>query len=101
MCGFQMKFENGYTVSVQWSPAHYCTNRLKEINNFIGNPLPCQDAEVAVFDNLGRIVPIGDDSDVEGYCTPESIVDILLMASCMESIKEEPEKKKPNLYVVK
>ena len=104
MCGFQMKFDNGYTISVQWSPAHYCTNHLKEKNNTIGNPLPCLDAEVAVFDNLGKMVQLNEDSDVEGYCTPDEVIDLMAMASCMppaEEFASTPSKKKPHLYLVK
>jgi len=104
MCGFQMKFDNGYTVSVQWSPVNYCSNNLTERNNTIGNPLPCPNAEVAVFDDLGQLVQLNEESDVEGYCSPEEVLDIMAMAACMPPAREiapPVQKKKPHLYLVK
>ena len=50
MRGFQMTFDNGNTVSVQWGNGNYCNNR----DLTPGSPAPrdaCQTAEIAAWDS--------------------------------------------------
>lgn len=57
--GFHLTFENGYTVSVQFGPEHYCENRsndpvslLKEQREF-GADCESSDAEIAIWNDKG------------------------------------------------
>ena len=58
--GFHLKFENGYTVSVQFGPGSYCENRSLDYVDFNREPRSktCEssDAEVAVWDDKGAWV---------------------------------------------
>jgi len=57
--GFQMDLTNGYTISVQFSPFHACSNKkfAKEyreqlLNKRIGDFSECSNAEIAVKDTV-------------------------------------------------
>jgi len=69
-----MRFENGYTVSVQFGPDNYCEKRVVS-----GNVEPSRehawtspDAEIAVFDPEGKFVNLGSD-DVQGWCCADTV----------------------------
>ena len=86
MRGTQFKFENGYTVSVQWGPANYCRNYnpsafpLKDTNYRRG-----RDAEIAVFNpNDDFVSPElygfpNEVDDVVAYVTPDEVVDVMAL----------------------
>jgi len=57
--GFKMDLDNGYTVSVQFSPFNICSNRQHEkeykeqlLNRRIGDFTECRNAEIAVIDTI-------------------------------------------------
>jgi len=57
--GFKMDLDNGYTVSVQFSPFNICSNRQHEkeyreqlLNKRIGDFTECRNAEIAVIDTI-------------------------------------------------
>ena len=64
--GFKMDLDNGYTVSVQFSPFNICSNRQHEkeykeqlLNRRIGDFTECRNAEIAVIDtNTGEFLSI-------------------------------------------
>lgn len=68
--GFQMTFENGWTVSVQFGGGNYCANR--------GGPIPsvkdeeCSTAEIAAWDADGNWHDFGDDM-VDGWKTADEV----------------------------
>ena len=64
--GFQIRFENGWTVSVQWHPGSYCSGK--------GNESP--NAEIAAWDSNGKWYDFGSD-EVLGYRTPDQVVTFL------------------------
>lgn len=69
--GFQMIFENGYTISVQFGFGNYCENRFAGNNKSIN-------AEIAVFDKSGNFIKVdGMDDDVKGYCNADEVADYI------------------------
>lgn len=88
--GFQMSFENGLTVSVQWGPGNYCKNHNAQYEQIQGRLMmldgECENAEVAVWrTDSGRWLRagdfLGDDDamdDVLGWLSADQVVDLLV-----------------------
>ena len=78
--GFQLKFANGFEISVQWGTMNYCSRKHDGDWNEAMNH-ECWEsgtAEVAVFDNEGRMVNIGfNDEGVIGWVDTENIARII------------------------
>lgn len=89
--GFQMTFENGWTISVQWGYGNYCANRDKK------GSFPCPDAEIAAWPN-GKVSDnvrvlcehwfdfggYGEGEDyypehVKGWCKPDEVLKYMNM----------------------
>lgn len=99
--GFMISFENGYTVSVQWSNANYCENRFKrkeEIRDDMGY-IHSNTAEVAVwktddpnqeFIDANKFVPDGIESfdEVIGHLSPENVVEFLKNVKDYQDVKD-------------
>jgi hypothetical protein len=76
--GFQITFENGWTVSVQFGRGNYCSNRTE------WNPISAsdrilfqsEDAEVAAWDENGIWYRFENDT-VKGYCKPDEVADFI------------------------
>ena len=70
--GFQMKFANGWTVSVQFGPGNYATQKGQRISmNLYNNPpkattWSADSAEIAAWDTKGNWFEFEHDT-VEGY----------------------------------
>lgn len=89
--GFQIKFDNGYEVSVMFGSGNYCEHRFGnvptgeiEANTFIGHS--SKDCEVAVFDKVdnyvtGRFTSIAHKVDpqgmVAGWVTPGELAELM------------------------
>lgn len=78
--GFQVQFDNGYTVSVQFGPSNYCDNYdmdWKDVGDFVESA----NAEIAIIkpDNGGFELLIDD--DVAGHVTPDQIAKIMQYVS--------------------
>jgi hypothetical protein len=79
--GFQIRFENGWTVSVQFTATHYCANRkmddgIEKIFNEVvsfGQELSSPNAEVAAFKG-GEWHEFEDGDNVKGYVTPAELL---------------------------
>ena len=95
--GFQITFPNGWTVSVQFGPGNYCSNRYAgfsgSANPRNSNVYQCDDAEVAVFDASGEIVRITPWDQVEGDVSPERVAEIIAIVSgpTPDTIRHIPE----------
>jgi len=63
--GFQMTFENGNTISVQFGEGNYCANR-RESKNY------SKDAEIAIWNKDGENYKF-DDRDVVGWQTTDEV----------------------------
>lgn len=78
--GFQIKFENGYTVSVQFGPGNYGSNYSLDFIANMGKPQTALTAETALLDPEGNFVAYKDD-DVQGHQTPNDVLELLNYAS--------------------
>lgn len=72
--GFQITFENGCTVSVQWGPGNYCDNYGAEYASQRGK-LQWQSttAEVAILLPDGKFYRVQEHDDVIARQTPEEV----------------------------
>jgi hypothetical protein len=81
--GFQMTFENGWTISVQFGFGNYCSNRnhpdgwyaSKDVEYF-----SCPDAEIAIWDSFGEYYNFGHDT-VKGYCSTDEVAEWIAKVS--------------------
>jgi len=80
--GFQLELTNGYTVSVQFSPMHMCSNRkfdkeyIEQLKNRVSpnDFMDCPNAETAVKDTVTHeFIPI-EGADVLGYQTVNDLI---------------------------
>ncbi len=76
--GFHITFENGLTVSTQFSQYNYCDNsRLENVKP------ECINAEVAIWNKEGKWVTkefYNIDDDVIGYLTSNEVIEIMYKA---------------------
>ena len=94
--GFAIKFENGWSVSVQWGPGNYGSHYHSEFGAQQGKDFwESKTAEVALIHDrawacpaTGEIIP--KSSDVEGYCTPERVADVIAMARALPAEFPDP-----------
>tara|TARA_Y100001951_G_C11282919_1_gene266635 strand:+ start:1218 stop:1529 length:312 start_codon:yes stop_codon:yes gene_type:complete len=78
--GFHIKFDNGLTLSVQFGRGNYCDNRdySRLDMPFCDDDYdPCRNAEIAVFDREGDLVPISERDDVAGYVDINHVLDFI------------------------
>jgi len=84
--GFQITFENGWTVSVQIGAGCYCANKDNKGDYNTSKPSP--NAEIAAFKNDGNDrfwYDFGTDT-VKGWCTPAEILEFMNMVSHQDFI---------------
>lgn len=92
--GFSMKFENGYTISVQFSHINYCSRRSMDASeimatkdNKINSSLT---AEIAIL-KRGKFIKVFEDKrDVKGWVGSDevaTIIDIVSSASNADQIR--------------
>lgn len=80
--GFNMTFENGLTISVQWGAGNYCDNHLPADRDFsCRKDASSNTAEIAVFYkgdflNIDQFVPehCNSDGTVAGWLSPEEVL---------------------------
>lgn len=93
-CGFQIKLENGYVVSVQFGPGNYCS-RMPSLNDTRPSDVmfhepeksyvwESETAEVAVLDPNGDFVPVNKfcedvsmDIEIAGWVTADQVATII------------------------
>lgn len=80
--GFQLTFDNGYTVSVQFGPGNYGSNRAETYSTSMNVPMTATLAETALIAPDGSFVAYKDD-DVQGYQTPEDVLELLNYAKSL------------------
>ena len=75
--GFRMTFNNGYSVSVQWGPSNYCSNRNKRLS-LTGTAMDSATAECAVFSPSGQFVRMdGWHDDVNGHMNADDVLALM------------------------
>jgi len=73
--GFWLKFENGYTLSVQFGTGNYCANRdFPSVDSKWHED--CPDAEIALWDRHDAWYEWEDDT-VRGWCTPDEVLTVI------------------------
>lgn len=85
--GFQITFENGWTVSVQFGPGNYCEgyphNILKydepQKNEFWNSP----NAEIAAWDRDKQWYNFPNQDQVQGYQTPKQVAEFIALISAL------------------
>ena len=84
--GFQISFNNGYTVSVQFGGGNYCSNRDLPMKDW-GKSVPDSDtAETALMTKDGFVEYQGD--DVQGHMTPKCVLELLNYAEGLPNYDE-------------
>lgn len=88
--GFQMRFENGMTISVQFSTGSYCDRRnfttpvMAEMTEPI---VTSPNAEIAIWDAGGNWFNFGYD-EVKGFVTPDEVALWINSVSSAESLND-------------
>ena len=70
--GFQLTFQNGWTISVQWGKGNYCSNRNLEIKD--ESMLEAKSAEIAIWDINNESYKINGDL-VVGWVTTDKVAE--------------------------
>ena len=81
--GFQITFDNGYTVSVQFGPGNYGSNRQLDpmTRDYAdNNGLSATTVETALMNPEGEFVSYKDD-DVQGYQNVNDVLELINFAS--------------------
>ena len=84
--GFQITFENGYTVSVQFGAGNYCDNQSdalrKPTDIKSAADLECGNAEVAILDQNNNFIGFASTGgeNVLTHITPEKVAEIIAWA---------------------
>ena len=74
--GFQMTFENGWTISVQFGYGNYCdNNRHPDGFDFGKNKdiVQSSDAEIAIWDSEGSWYTFEEGDQVKGHCSADEV----------------------------
>ena len=82
--GFQITFDNGWTISVQWGKGNYCDRRDYSMFSMATEDgvVECKNAEVAVWDADGVWLPLQDSGDdVIGWQTPDEVAALITRVS--------------------
>ena len=83
--GFQITFNNGYTISVQFGLGNYCAHHsnsddFSALNDIAAHSRSLAEkgsetAEIAIIDPAGELVNVTEwDYSVKGYCSPEEVL---------------------------
>ena len=75
--GFQMTFENGLTISVQWGTGNYCSRKSLHTIPLSGEyVISSPDAEIAVWDANDTWLEFQSDQ-VKGYCSTDEVAQVI------------------------
>ena len=76
--GFIMTFKNGYSISIQWGPTHYCGNRSLAPSMFSGfKPFESKTAEIAAFRPNDTYLQLGENDDVAGWVLADEVAEYI------------------------
>lgn len=87
--GFQMTFDNGFRISVQWGIGNYCEVREKDAYDAPQKQdfWDSTNAEIAVFDNDGGFIEVRDDM-VAGWLSTDTVAKVITIVSSAKTAKE-------------
>lgn len=99
--GFQITFENGYTVSVQFGAGNYCDNRTDALDAIAiksDTDLECRNAEVAIIDHNNNFVEFSSSGEsVLGEIDPNKVAEMIAWASLQKPKFDTPQVKDSSL----
>ena len=78
--GFQITFENGWTISVQFGSGNYCNNRDLKGHDMIewknrDGVTTSPNAEIAIWDSNNIDYKFDKYGLVKGWCTPDEVAE--------------------------
>lgn len=89
--GFQLTFDNGLTISVQFGTMNYCSRKYLEGEIFDSEMrtriVESQTAEIAIWDNQNNDFDFGNNV-VKGWCTPDEVVDWMMQVKNAISLSD-------------
>jgi len=86
--GFQMTFENGMTISVQFGYGNYSSNRDKApMDARTVNSVESETAEIAIWDSNGTWMNFNHDN-VKGWVSADEVADYIIKVKNATSIEE-------------
>jgi hypothetical protein len=85
--GVHIKFENGYSVSIQWGAFNYCDNRARDVRPGLSVPASST-AETAIIYPNGKFVEYKG-GPVQAYQSPAEVLETMNYASTLTYQKEE------------
>ena len=88
--GFQMEFENGFKISVQWGIGNYCAVKDKDEWNASQKQdyWDSTSAEIAVFDGDTRFIEIREDDQVAGWLSTDTVAKVIAIVSSAKTANE-------------
>lgn len=89
--GVHIRFQNGYSISIQWGPGNYCENYSFECDRAAivrAGEKGSATAEIAVMDPFGNFcgqqLGLFSGDDVEGWATPERVAEVIAHLVALE-----------------
>ena len=87
--GFHMGFPNGWKISVQWGPNHYCSTSRGILDDpYDGqfHEYESQTAEIAViYEGEERMYPLTDSDDVKGWVPVTEVAEYIQWVSQLDA----------------
>lgn len=79
--GFQITFENGWTISVQFGFGNYCSKKQSGYKESMESDIwSSDDAEIAIWDKEGNWYNFGND-EVKGFCSADEVAEWIQFTS--------------------
>ena len=96
--GFHIRFDNGYTVSVQWGGGNYCDNHREDVSDNSVGEYGSNTAEVAVLKDGDRELLRGwpgcaSNSSVGCWLTPAQVLEAMNWAAKQPNRKTKKEER--------
>ena len=88
--GFNMTFENGFTISVQWGTENYCARRFEKKDPRELRFWRSRTAEIAVLNEKDEFIKINNGSDgvVSGWLSTDTVAEVIAIVSSAKTQKE-------------
>ena len=89
--GFQITFENGITISVQYGKGNYCANKNKQNIGYDGyseNEITsCKNAEICIWDKDNKEFEFVGSGMVKGWVNPNEVAQWIYNVSQAKDIE--------------
>lgn len=88
--GFQMTFDNGFRISVQWGHGNYCAVKDKGMwgDEQKEDYWESASAEIAVFDGDSRFIDIREDDMVAGWLSTDTVAKVITVVQSAKTVEE-------------